>query len=176
MKVTIIKKEANPQKETIFSSIVLLILGILLLFYSSGILTILFSIIGGIIVLLNIYQLVELYKNEKETKIVLTNEKNSAIMWIVFGFIIIFLSSFFANAVQLITGIWFLFLGSQKLSSALYYRQINSKLFLSSFIGAILLFFFGIYTIIAENIVFIFLGIVLIIYAIFDLISAFKTK
>ena len=97
----------------------------------------------------------------------------SGVSSIVIGILTILLASFLTNAIQIITGIWLIFSGLTKLGNASLYKANHPKLYISELIIAVLFILLGIYSIFAENVVLIVLGIILIIYAIIDFVNYF---
>ena len=86
----------------------------------------------------------------------------------------VFLYGFFplTSYFQVVTGIWLFFIGLTKLSSALNWKSVKAPFFYSELIIAILFFVLGIYTIFYENVVFIWIGVLLIISSIIEVIEA----
>jgi len=172
MRVTVINKEKKGSP--FFRTFLLLLLGIILTFQSTSFVTFLFTMLGVVILSFGFSKLWKYFSLKKQN--VYSNEiLSSSILWNLLGLLIILLSSFFANAIQVVTGIWLIFLAGAKLNSALILKSYKHKFF-TECISSFLLFLLGIYTLFAQNVVFIFLGIVLILYAIFDFIKLFSQK
>ena len=163
MKVTVIKDE--PQKNNIISSIFLLILGIILTFNSKS-----------LIFLYGIYKMYHYYALKKKSNIIHSELLKSAITSMVVGILVIILSNFLTNAIQVVTGIWLIFIGLEKLQNATIYKGFSEKKYLSEIISSIIIILLAFYTIFTDNVLFIFLGIVLIIYAVSELISLLLQK
>lgn len=172
LKVTVLNKEKKSDFSLIYS-ITLLILGIFLTFNSEGLLNIIFDILGAIVILFGIFQFVSYNKMKQQLQIENTSALMGAVISISIGLLIILLSNFLTNAIQIVTGIWLFFMGISKLNTAMVWKERNQKNFIVSLVGACILILLGIYTIFTQNVVFIFIGIILIIYAIVDLVSYF---
>ena len=170
MKVTVIKQSKKGKKRSLIYSIILLILGIFLTFNSGGVLNTIFNILGILVVLFGIYRFVTYYHLKSQLKIDDSSILMSAVMSILFGVLIILLSNILTNTIQIITGIWLLFLGISRLSET-DLSNLKNKNNLVSVIGAILIILLGLYTIFSENVVFVILGIILIIYSVLDIIN-----
>ncbi|MBR1748487.1 MAG: DUF308 domain-containing protein [Bacilli bacterium] len=169
MEVTVLK---NKSSKSLASSILLLVLGIFLTFNSDGLLGIIFDIIGAIAIIYGIYQLIHYFSQKKEFNIDDGTSLLSGISAITMGLLIILLANFLTNAIKIVTGIWLVYLGISKLGTALTLKR--TRAFKTSLLSAIILFLLGIYTLIAENVVFVTIGIILIIYSVFDIISYLK--
>lgn len=175
MKVTVLNKDKKNDYSFV-NSLILLILGIFLTFNSDGLLNIIFDILGVIVILFGIYQFISYSKMKQQLHVENSSALMSAIFSISIGLIIILLSNFLTSAIQIVTGIWLFFMGLSKINSAMIWKEVNQRNFIISFIGAIILILLGIYTIFTQNVVFVFIGIVLIIYAIADLVNYFMKR
>lgn len=169
MKVTVLKNNEKDNSSLVIA-IVLLILGLFLTFNSDGMMNIVFSILGGILLAYGVYKLItfyslkQKYKNEDQTLLL------SSITYIGFGIVIILLSNILTNAINVITGIWLIYTGINKI---IHQRIINNGLS-TPLITGIILIILGIYSIVSQNVVFAFIGIALIIYSISEIIKYFK--
>ena len=88
----------------------------------------------------------------------------------------ILLASFITNAISILTGIWLIFAGINKLSTATLYKINQPKFYVVELVSAILFVLLGVYSIFADNVILMVLGIILIVYAISDLIRYFISK
>ena len=154
MKVTVIKQSKKGKKRSLIYSIILLILGIFLTFNSGGVLNTIFNILGILVVLFGIYRFVTYYRLKSQLKIDDSSILMSAVMSILFGVLIILLSNICISR-----------LSETDLSN------LKNKNNLVSVIGAALIILLGLYTIFSENVVFVILGIILIIYSVLDIIN-----
>ena len=165
MKVTVLKntkRDNNP----IFRSVIVLILGIVLIFHSEQLIKLIFNLLGLLVLLFGIYQIIKAssVKGNKDSLL------RTAVFQIGCGILILLLSNFLTNAISIVTGIWFFFLGGSKLQSAFSFQAINRQQFIVELIEAIVLFFLGIYTIVSQNVLFVFLGVLLVFSALFDIL------
>lgn len=175
MKVTVLKK-GNNRDYTLVYAVILLIIGIFLTFNSEHFLTIIFDILGSLAILFGIYRFINYYHLKNELNVEDSNILMNAIASTLGGFIVILLSSVLTDAIKIVTGVWLIFLGINKLSNASIWKNIDQKLFLTELISSIILILLGIYCIVAENVVLMVLGIILIIYAIVEMINYFSKK
>ena len=170
MEVTVIKPK-NKKGSSLISSIVLLILGIFLAFNSEGVLNIIFDIIGAMVLLYGILCFSRYFSQKKQFGTDDNEALMSAIVAITVGLLIILLSNILTNAIQIVTGIWLIYIGISKLNLALQLK--GTKAYTTNLISAIILCILGIYTIVAQNVVFVIIGIILIIYSLIDIIKYF---
>ena len=115
LKVTVVNHSKKYRKRSLVYSIILLVLGIFLTFNSSGVLNTIFNILGILVVLFGIYRFFTYYRLKSQLKIDDSGMLMSAVMSIVFGVLIILLSNILTSAIQVITGIWLLFVGISRL-------------------------------------------------------------
>lgn len=170
MKVTIVNQKKKNKQRSLIYSIILLVLGIFLTFNSSGVLNTIFNIMGILVILFGIYRFFVYYRLKSQLKVDDSSILMSAIMSILFGVLIILLSNVLTTTIQIITGIWLLFIGISRLSEA-DITNIKDKRNLIAVIGAAIIILLGLYTIFSENVLFVALGIFLIIYSILDIIN-----
>lgn len=170
LKVTIVNQKKKNKQRSLIYSIILLVLGIFLTFNSSGVLNTIFNIMGILVILFGIYRFFVYYRLKSQLKVDDSSILMSAIMSILFGVLIILLSNVLTTTIQIITGIWLLFIGISRLSEA-DITNIKDKRNLIAVIGAAIIILLGLYTIFSENVLFVALGIFLIIYSILDIIN-----
>lgn len=171
MKVTVLKKHSKNDTSIVIS-IVLLILGLFLTFDSNGMMDIVFTVLGGIIIAYGIYKLIVYSNLIKEHKKENSSLLLSTVAYITFGIIIILLSNILTNAVNIITGIWLIYTGIDKI---IHQRIITNGLS-TPLITGIILIIIGIYSIISQNAVFVFIGIALIIYSLTEILNYLKNR
>ena len=168
MKVTVVKQK-DDKNLNIFSSIIMLILGIILTFNANQLVTTIFIILGVIVVGFGIIRLLTYFKEKSQLKIENNEALVSGILGIAIGLLTILLASILSNAIQIISGIWLLLVGLNKL---IIYLQLKTNIV--DLLISIVLILLGIYTVLFENAILILIGIVLIITAIYDIINSLK--
>lgn len=175
LKVTIVNHSKKYKQHSLVYSIILLVLGIFLTFNSSGILNTIFNIMGILVALFGIYHFFTYYRLKSQLKIDESGILMNAVISVVFGILIILLSNILTNTIQIITGIWLLFVGISRLGET-DFTNLKEKNNLISMIGSVIIILLGLYTIFSENVIFVFLGIILIIYSVLDIINYFRYR
>ena len=162
MKVTVVnqKKGKKKKKKSYYtspylSSIVLLVLGIVLLFRSKEVVSMVFSVIGLLVLLYGIYKFVQ-YQKAKEV-VDFFNE-----------------SYLYVSVVCFVLGL--IFVGLQKLEDAFMIKDTHSSLFITDVIVGFVIIALGVYTLLADNVVFMFIGIAMICYSLLDIYQTWKQK
>ena len=162
------KKKSEKDNSDFLNPLIMLIIGLILTFSSDKFIVLICYFLGVIAIIVGIYNLVKYYKYKKELNY--DNNSNLVIggVAIFIGIIIITLASAIEVGIRYIIGLTLLYNGLKKLSLSLgskeYYLIVESVIFLG----------LGLYTILANNIVFTIIGILLVISSILDFISIYK--
>lgn len=170
----------NFLKSSIITSIVLMVLGILLIFQSETTIMIISYIVGGILVAAGALALVRYIKNAKEPR--LNNELDImyGIITIIFGLIIIKNYQAVASVIPIVLGIGIIISSAAKLNYAFQLRANKNNLWKTTMIISIISTIFGVILLFnpfkaAMGIMKV-IGILIVIYAILDLISTIAIK
>lgn len=165
--MNIVKKDSM----SIISSILLLILGVILISNPGGVVKFITYIAGGIMIIIGLAKIFSYLKIKKNMSIQNTNDLIIGIVAIVMGIIIMFCSSAIEFVIRLIMGGWILYSGITKLIISLKLKEININNWYLVLIASIVMIICGLYIIIRSNLVFSGIGVILVIYAIIDIIQ-----
>ena len=162
-------------KKNLVSSLIFLLFGALLFAYPNKIVQIASMGIGAIIILYGIFMLI---KNYYETK----NDSNTSSTTLVFGIVAIIVGILFivlaqqiSQIIQYFIGIWIIFTGIERLIIALSLGKDNNS-FITQLILAILILAAGIYTIFRGHLEIQIIGLIMMIYAILEIIGYVTNK
>ena len=173
-KTTIIKPKKVQDKETknyeLISSIIMLIIGIILFTNSSKAIVIVCYCIGTAISIFGGYNLLNYYRLKKELNIENTNNLIVGITSLFIGIILILLASAIETFLRFIIGVILIISGIKKIKTSL---DNNNYIILTT---GIIIVAIGLYTILAENIVFAIVGLLLIVSSIIDIFKYYKDK
>lgn len=166
------KNENKNKKESmkILGPILMLVLGIILLTNSSKAVILVFYVIGAIFILVGIWNLVSYYKMKKELNIEDNGKLVLGTSTLFIGIVILILSGAIETFLRFIIGIILIFNGLKNAISSL-----STKNYITLVIGIVLIGM-GLYTMLAENIIFQIIGVLLIISSIVDFIGLLSTK
>ncbi len=165
----------NQTKNTkVIASLITLVLGIILVTNSNQIVTITFQIIGGFIILFGIHHFLKYFKIKKQFKMDDNNALMAGISSITIGLLIIILAGVLEIGLRYILGLILIVHAFNKLNLALLAQNSNKNRFISNLITSIFFLIIGLYTIFFANAALIFIGIVLIISSLLDLLSLLK--
>ncbi len=173
-KTTLIKpkkiKDKEPQKTALIFSLISLVVGIILLTSSTKAVIVVCYMIGGIVTLFGIYHLFRYYKLKQELKIEDNQKLIFGVTFLFIGLVIVILSSALEACLRFIIGFSLIVNGIKKALIA-----INNRDSLILILG-LLFIAMGLYTILAENIVFQIVGVLLIVSSIIDILNTFISK
>lgn len=175
MKVTVLKNDEKKDYSIVYS-ILMMVLGIVLFLDANKVVTILFTILGALVILFGIYRFTYYAKMKKQFQMEDGNALISGVSSIAIGLLIILLSSILSNAIQIVTGIWLFFIGISKGTNAMAFKDLNRSLYLRDLIGSVFFLLLGIYTIFSHNVVFMIIGLALIVTASYDMYQYFQKK
>ena len=161
----------NIKKDSmsLVASILLLILGVILISNPGGVVKFITYILGGIIIIIGIAKIISYLKIKKNMNIQNTNDFIIGIISIIIGIVIIFCSSAIEFVIRLSMGGWILYSGITKLIISL--KEINVNNWYLVLVSSIIMIACGLYIIIKSNLVLSGIGIVLVLYAIIDIVQ-----
>ena len=144
----------KEEKKNLLVPIIYLILGIILAFKNNEAITLVFYIIGLLVIIIGINYLVTYFK-DKENKISLTVGLVSLLM----GVLVVILAKTLQISIRYVIGFFLIFMGVTRLLTS------YTKLLSVDSISNIVLIALGIFSIFKSNIIFVIVGVVLIINA-----------
>ena len=157
------------------SSIIFLILGAIMYTKPDAVVIITTYVFGGLLILVGLFKCVKNYLDVKKDNSVSSTEMIIGIVLTVFGVICIFLAGVVEALVRLVIGGWMIFSGITGLVNALYLDKKTSKFYVSLLLSLVIIGG-GLYTILEANLAFQAIGIVLMIYAILEIIGYIFNK
>ena len=155
---------------SILTSIAIGILGLIILFNPNETIALLSLILGIIIMIIGIGKII--------SYIILRKESNFSNYDLIYGIIAIVISiimlanaNAFATIVRVIIGIWIAYTGIMKLIYALNLKSLSSSSWIAVMIMAIITIIAGVYIAIDSSILIMVFGVLLIAYAVIDIIE-----
>lgn len=173
-KTTLIKPKKEKDKKinnnALIGSIIMLIIGIILFTNSSKAIIIVCYVIGAFICAFGTYNLINYYRLKKELNIENTTNLIIGVTTLFVGLVVIILASAIETFLRFIIGIILIINGLKKIKDSIDYRN-----YITLIIGIVLVGI-GLYTVLAENIIFAIVGLLMIISSITDIIKYLKTE
>ncbi len=148
-------------------SIIFLLFGVLLIVKPNETLDAVSVILGIVFISMGVLKLVEYYTSDTKEDYLLT----IALIAVIFGVIILFASDAILSLFRIILGIWIIGAGTMDLQIILSWKQVKSPYWIISLLFSILVMFAGVIILINQNIVLTTLGIIIVVYAILDIID-----
>ncbi len=170
MKGKIIIKSEEP-KTSIFIPILEFILGIILITNSNKIVVIGFQIVGAIVLIFGIYNLIRFYQIKKQWKVENQPLLVTGAISCTIGLLVILLATVLEVGLRYIIGFFLLCNGINKAIIALSDKNLRTSPIM---VEGLVLCFVGLYTILFQNAALVFIGIILIIASITEIINIIK--
>lgn len=158
-------------KKNLLTPIIFLVIGILLVANPGNVSEFISYIIGGVFLALGISKFIFDHKRVDYT----TGDTFYSVAMLALGFIFIFFSGTIEFLVRLAMGIWIIMNGISTIAVGANLMKIDRKSMVSLIIGFILVIM-GLYTICVANLIFQTMGIVIIIYAVLEIIDYFYVQ
>ncbi len=155
-------------KKSLLMPVIFLIIGILLFANPGGITEVASYIFGGVFLALGIGKFILDSKRNDHT----TGDTFYSIVMIILGIIFIFFSGTIEFIVRVAIGVWIILNGLNSIAIGANLVKIEKNSIVSLIIGFMLLII-GLYTIFVSNLVLSALGLVLIVYAVLEIVDYF---
>jgi uncharacterized membrane protein HdeD (DUF308 family) len=172
MKIEI--KEKN-KKASLITAIVFLVVGALIMSNPNQVIAVIAYIFGIALIVFGIYSSIKNYFDTKQDSNTPSTNLIIGIIAIVVGVIFIFLANAIGIAVQYIVGAWILFKGIEKLINTLQSDKKDNN-YIVDLVVAILLVAAGLYNILKANIGLSIVGLMMMIYAVLEIVSYVTNK
>lgn len=155
---------------SVMESIIFAILGMILIVKPEETIKVISYVLGACFILVGIYKIVNYIQ---------MNGKNDlynyhlvyGVMAIVIGLIAIIYSTTIGTIFRIIIGIWIIYSSVMRISSSLKLKAIKSNIWIYTLIIAIIMFIGGLYIALNEGTIIVTIGILMLIYAIMDIIE-----
>ena len=162
-------------KKSLIGSLLFLFFGALIFAYPNIVISTAAIIVGVLILLYGIFTIIKNYYETKHDSNTSSLGSILGITSIIVGILFIVLASSIAQIVQYILGAWIIFIGIERLIVALSMGKSNNQ-FVTQLVIAILLLSAGIYTLLRANLPLQIVGLVMMIYAVLEIIGYITNK
>lgn len=170
MKSVIIKENKN----SIFSSILFLLFGIILFTNPGGIVKFISYITGTILIIIGITNILSYKKILKKLNVEESGKLISGIILIILGLIVIVFSSFIETTIRLVFGAWIIYSGIMKLIDSLNIKDDKITFYVNLGVS-ILMIIVGFYVALT-GLAYKMIGLFIMIYSILDIVSFVSYK
>lgn len=167
-------KKLTTEKNTLFSSILFLLFGIILFTNPGGILKFVSYITGGILIVLGIINILSYRKVLKKLNVEESSKLISGIVLIGLGLVVIIFSSLIETTIRLVFGAWIIYSGIMKLIDSLSIKNDKITFYINLGIS-ILMIIVGFYVALT-GLAYKMIGLFIMIYSILDIVSYVSYK
>ena len=151
-------------------SMLFAILGIILVCRPEGTVKIITGLIGTIFIVIGILKIIN-YFSSKGINDFFNYDLVYGLTSIVIGFVAIFYLNIIASIFRIIIGIWIVYTSFVRINASIQIKRVGSEVWLYSLILALIMFACGVYVIINSNAIIVSIGIIMIVYAVIDIIE-----
>lgn len=165
----------STKKFSLINGLLFIFIGLFIFIKPDAVIKFISYFIGGLLLAIGIYKVVNYYIQDKRLGIVNTNELAFGISAVVLGLLFIFLAGTIELMLRIIIGVWLIFAGIARISNTFYTTTRDSKFYALLVVGLILIVT-GLYVILVSNLVISTIGLIMAIYGLIDLVSYFIYK
>ena len=151
----------------IIISMLFLILGILLTIKPSEMMSVISILLGMVLFIIGFLKLVDYFTSKDKEDYLLT----FALVAAVLGVIVLFCSDVITGIFRIALGIWIIVSGIKNFQTTLVWKEVKSGLWTTTLICSMLMIISGIVILVSTTLAFRIVGIVIVIYAVLDIIS-----
>ncbi len=148
-------------------SILFVILGALLIIKPSEMMSVISILLGMVLFIIGFLKLVDYFTSKDKEDYLLT----FALVAAVLGVIVLFCSDVITGIFRIALGIWIIVSGIKNFQTTLVWKEVKSGLWTTTLICSMLMIISGIVILVSTTLAFRIVGIVIVIYAILDIIS-----
>lgn len=163
----ILKKSGQA---SIIESIIFAILGAVLIAKPEETVKVISYILGAGLIIVGIYQIVNYIKMNGQNDLY-NYHLIYGVMTIVIGIITIIYSATIGSIFRIIIGIWIIYSSVVRASSSLKLRAIKSNIWIYTLIISIIMFCCGLYIVLNQGTIVVTVGILMLVYAVMDIIE-----
>ena len=148
-------------------SLLFVILGILLIMKPSEMISVISILLGAILFIIGFLKLVDYFTSKDKEDYLLT----FALVAVVLGVIVLFCSDVITGIFRVLLGIWIIASGIKNFQTSLVWKDTKSGLWTVTVLCSLLMIIAGIVILVSTTLAFRIVGIVILIYAILDIIT-----
>ena len=148
-------------------SLLFVILGILLIMKPSEMISVISILLGAILFIIGFLKLVDYFTSKDKEDYLLT----FALVAVVLGVIVLFCSDVITGIFRVLLGIWIIASGIKNFQTSLVWKDSKSGLWTVTVLCSLLMIIAGIVILVSTTLAFRIVGIVILIYAILDIIA-----
>lgn len=148
-------------------SVLFVILGVLLIVKPSEMMSVISILLGMVLFIIGFLKLVDYFTSKDKEDYLLTFALVAAIL----GVIVLFCSDVITGIFRAALGIWIIISGIRNFQTTLVWKEVKSGLWTVTLLCAMLMIIAGIVILVSTTLAFRIVGIVIVIYAVLDIIA-----
>ena len=165
------EKLKQTNRESILASILAILLGITMIFFSKSVLDIISYLIGSILIIKGVLKIYYYFKYEGKYN-VFNYDLSFGVFNIIFGIFCIIFKTELQNIFSIFIGIFIIYEGIIKISLSTKLNLIDTKIGFLSFLLSILIIICGVYITFNEGLLITTIGYTLIIFSIINIVES----
>lgn len=155
---------------SILESLVFAILGIILVCRPEGTVKMITGVLGTIFIVIGILKIIN-YFSSKGVNDFFNYDLIYGLTSIVIGFIAMFYMNIIGSIFRITIGIWIIYTSFVRINASIQIKRVGSEVWIYSLILALIMFSCGLYVVINSNAIIVSIGIIMIVYAVIDIIE-----
>lgn len=156
---------------SLISSIIFAILGIILIVNPEGTVKLISGILGTMFIIIGLYKLATYFANRKDNNFYDLN-LSYGIIAVILGIVTIVYTREIGSIFRILIGIWIIYSAITRMNLSVRLKAIDSKAWIYSLIIALAMFICGLYIIFTANAIIVTIGTIILIYSILDIIES----
>lgn len=157
---------------SVITSIVFGIIGLIMIFYPATTMQFISTILGIFFIVVGIIKIIN-YFISRGNSTLFTNDLAWGLIAIIIGLVTMVYSNTIENIFRIMIGVWIIYSGFTRLTLSFGLKGINNKVWTLVLILAVLMVIGGLYVTFYPGALIVTLGVILLIYAVMDLIESF---
>lgn len=157
---------------SIVTSLGFAILGLIIAYNPNTTFQIISYVLGGILIAYGVIKIIEYFKM-KDVNSLYSNELSFGVIAVLFGIVVIVCSDMIETMIRIIIGIWIIYSGVMRLGLAIRLQKFDSdnRIWVPVLFIALAMLLCGIYIIASPGAVMMTIGIIMVVYAVMDIIE-----
>ncbi len=157
---------------SILTSVILAILGLIMIFNPDTTMQFISTILGIIFIVIGIIKIAN-YFIAKGNSTLFTNDISWGLVAVILGLVTIVYSSTIESIFRIMIGIWIIYSGFTRFSLSFKLKEVNDKVWAFMLVLSVLMVIGGLYVTFYPGALIVTLGVIILVYAIMDLIEGF---
>ena len=157
---------------SVITSLIFALIGLVMIFYPATTMQVMSTVLGIFFIIVGVIKVIN-YFVSKGNSTLFTNDIAWGLIAIIIGLVTIVYSSTIESIFRIMIGIWIIYSGFTRFSLSFKLKGVNDKIWALVLTLAILMVIGGLYVTFYPGALIVTLGVIILIYAIMDLIESF---